>query len=167
MNAITPIPITKVVVGPEQEAAVLRVLRSGVLAQGPVVAELERRFAQLCGVPHAVAVANGTVALTAALKALGVGPGDEVITTPFSFVATLNAILDAGATVRFADVADDFTIDPDAVAALVGPRTRALRADAGAPLRVAGRPAEGGRDRRRRRAGDRRRRGTGARRPGG
>lgn len=136
-DAETPIPITKVVVGPEQEAAVLRVLRSGGLAQGPVVAELERRFAELCGVRHAVAVANGTVALTAALKALGIGPGDEVVTTPFSFVATLNAILDAGATVRFADIGDDFNVDPDAVATLVGPRTRALM-----PVHLYGLPAD-------------------------
>jgi dTDP-4-amino-4,6-dideoxygalactose transaminase len=122
----TPIPITKVVIGPEQEEAVLRVLRSGGLAQGPVVAELERRFAELCEVPHAIAVSNGTVSLSAALRALEIGPGDEVITTPLSFVATLNAILDTGATVRFADIRDDFTVDPEAVAALVNPRTRAV-----------------------------------------
>lgn len=89
------IPITSVVIGPEEEAAVLSVLRSGRLAQGPMVAELERSFAELCGVPHAVAVSNGTVALVAALEALGLQPGDEVITTPFSFAATLNAILES------------------------------------------------------------------------
>ena len=94
MTSSTPIPITSVIVEPDQEEAVLRVRRSGVLAQGPVVAELERGFAELCGVPHAVAVSNGTVALVAALAALELGPGDEVITTPFSFVATLNAILE-------------------------------------------------------------------------
>jgi dTDP-4-amino-4,6-dideoxygalactose transaminase len=132
-----PIPITRVVVGPDQEAAVLSVLRSGNLAQGPVVAELEQRFAELCGVPHAVAVSNGTVALVAALKALGLGPGDEVVTTPFSFVATLNAILESGATVRFADVRDDFTVDPDSVAELINPRTRALL-----PVHLYGLPAD-------------------------
>ncbi|MBX6357100.1 MAG: DegT/DnrJ/EryC1/StrS family aminotransferase [Micromonosporaceae bacterium] len=133
----TSIPITSVIIGPEEEAAVLRVLRSGQLAQGPVVAELEREFASLCGAPHAVAVSNGTVALVAALRALKLGPGDEVITTPFSFVATLNAVLESGATVRFADVTDDFTIDPASVAALVNERTRALL-----PVHLYGLPAD-------------------------
>lgn len=131
------IPITSVVVGPEEEAAVLAVLRSGNLAAGPVVASLERAFAELCGVPHAVAVSNGTVALTAALKAVGCGPGDEVVTTPFSFVATLNAVLESGATCRLADVGDDFTIAPDAVAALVNERTKVLL-----PVHLYGLPAD-------------------------
>jgi len=96
--ARAPIRITEVRIGDEEKRAVLRVLDSGQLAQGPVVAELERQFAAICGVPHAVAVSNGTVALVAALQALGLGPGDEVITTPFSFAATLNAILESGAT---------------------------------------------------------------------
>ncbi|GAA1798175.1 DegT/DnrJ/EryC1/StrS family aminotransferase [Planosporangium flavigriseum] len=131
------IPITSVVIGPDEEAAVLEVLRSGKLAQGPVVAELERAFAELCGVSHAVAVNNGTVALVAALEAVGLGPGDEVITTPFSFAATLNAILESGATVRFADVRDDFTIDPAAVQALVNERTKAIL-----PVHLYGLPAD-------------------------
>ncbi|WP_433358297.1 DegT/DnrJ/EryC1/StrS family aminotransferase [Micromonospora saelicesensis] len=131
------IPITSVVIGPEEEAAVLSVLRSGRLAQGPMVAELERSFAELCGVPHAVAVSNGTVALVAALEALGLQPGDEVITTPFSFAATLNAILESGATVRFADIRDDFTIDPDSVQALVNARTKAIL-----PVHLYGLPAD-------------------------
>jgi perosamine synthetase len=146
MKPSPPIQITKVVVEPDQEAAVVRVLRSGMLAQGPVVAELERGFAELCGVPHAVAVSNGTVSLVASLAALGLGPGDEVITTPFSFVATLNAILESGATVRFADIGPDFNIDPEAIRALVNERTRAimpvhlygLPADMGAIMAIAG-----------------------------
>lgn len=122
-----PVPITVVELGADVEEQVLEVLRSGVVAQGPKVAELERRFAELCGARHAVAVNNGTTALVAALRALGLGPGDEVVTSPFTFVATLNAVLDAGASVRFADIStDDFNVDPDAVAAQVGPRTRAL-----------------------------------------
>jgi perosamine synthetase len=137
MTAEKPIPITSVVVGAAEEEAVLKVLRSGQLAQGPVVAELEKRFAELHGVPHAVAVGNGTVALVAALKALGIGPGDEVITTPFSFVATLNAIVEAGATARFADIRDDFTIDPESVRRLINPRTRALL-----PVHLYGLPAD-------------------------
>ena len=131
------IPITSVVVGAAEQEAVLRVLRSGHLAQGPVVAELEKRFAELHGVPHAVAVSNGTVALVAALKVLGIGPGDEVITTPFSFVATLNAIVETGATVRFADILDDYTIDPDSVRGLINDRTRALL-----PVHLYGLPAD-------------------------
>jgi perosamine synthetase len=131
------IPITRVVISPEQEAAVLAVLRSGGLAQGPVVKKLEDGFADLHGVPHAVAVANGTVALVAALEALRLGPGDEVITTPFSFAATLNAILESGATVRFADITDDYTIDPAAVEALITPRTRAVM-----PVHLYGLPAD-------------------------
>ncbi len=131
------IPITSVVIGPEEEAAVLSVLRSGMLAQGPMVRRLEEGFAALCDVPHAVAVSNGTVALVAALKALRIGPGDEVITTPFSFAATLNAILESGATVRFADISEDFTIDPESVAALVNERTRALM-----PVHLYGLPAD-------------------------
>ncbi|GIH13970.1 DegT/DnrJ/EryC1/StrS family aminotransferase [Rugosimonospora africana] len=137
MNTPQPIPITSVVIGAEEKAAVQRVLDSGMLAQGPVVAELERQFAELTGVPHAVAVSNGTVALVAALEALGLGPDDEVITTPFSFVATLNAILESGAKVRFADIRDDFTMDPDSVRSLVNERTRALL-----PVHLYGLPAD-------------------------
>jgi dTDP-4-amino-4,6-dideoxygalactose transaminase/acetyltransferase-like isoleucine patch superfamily enzyme len=136
-NQMTPIPITRVVITPEQEAAVLAVLRSGGLAQGPVVKKLEDGFAELHGVPHAVAVSNGTVALVAALEALRLGPGDEVITTAFSFAATLNAILESGATVRFADITDDYTIDPAAVEALVTPRTKAIM-----PVHLYGLPAD-------------------------
>ena len=135
--ASAAIRVTEVRIGDEEKQAVLRVLDSGQLAQGPVVAELERQFAEICGVPHAVAVSNGTVALVAALEALGLGPGDEVITTPFSFAATLNAILESGATARFADIRDDFTLDPESVAALVNERTRALL-----PVHLYGLPAD-------------------------
>lgn len=120
------IPISHVSVGAEEERAVVEVLRSGLLAQGPQVAALETAFAEIHQVRHAIAVNNGTTALVAAMQALGIGAGDEVITTPFSFVATLNAILEAGARVRFADIRDDYTVDPDAMAALVGERTAVL-----------------------------------------
>src|SRR5438477_662995 len=135
--ASAAIRITEVRIGDEEKQAVLGVLDSGQLAQGPVVAELERQFADICGVPHAVAVSNGTVALVAALQALGLGPGDEVITTPFSFAATLNAILESGATARFADIRDDFTLDPQSAATLVNERTRALL-----PVHLYGLPAD-------------------------
>ncbi len=131
------VPISKVDIGAEEEQLVLEVLRSGMLAQGPKVAALEETFAAAQGVAHAVAVSNGTVALVAALKALGVGPGDEVITTPFSFNATLNAILEVGATARFADIADDYTIDPASVAALINEKTTALL-----PVHLYGLPAD-------------------------
>lgn len=112
--------------GPEIEALVLGVLRSGHVAQGPMVARLEALGAEMAGSRHAVAVANGTVSLETALEVTGIGPGDEVITTPLTFAATVNVILRCGATARFADVLPDHTVDPDAVAALVGPRTRAI-----------------------------------------
>lgn len=120
------IPITTVRFGSEEEALVLEVLRSGQLAQGAYVERFEREFAELHGVRHAVAVNNGTTALVVALEALGIGPGDEVVTSPFTFVATLNAILEAGATARFADIGDDFNVDPARIEALLGDRTRAV-----------------------------------------
>ena len=131
------IPLSVVAIGPDEESLVLEVLRSGRLAQGPKVEELERRFAAAHGVEHAVAVNNGTTALVAALQALGIGPGDEVITSPFSFAATLNAVLESGATARFADIAEDFCLDPDQVESLVGERTRVLL-----PVHLYGLPAD-------------------------
>lgn len=121
------IPISTVRIGEEAERLVIDVIRSGMLAQGPVVARLEREFAEFVGVKHAVAVNNGTTALVAAVQALDLQPGDEVITSPFTFVATLNAILEAGAVARFADIGDDdFCIDPEAIKAAISPRTRVL-----------------------------------------
>ena len=121
------IPVSSIHFGPDVEAAVLEVLRSGMIAQGPVVARLEREFAELTGVGHAIAVNNGTTALVAALEVLDLQPGDEVVTSPFTFVATLNAILQAGATARFADIAlDDFAVDPVAVEAALTDRSRVV-----------------------------------------
>jgi perosamine synthetase len=120
------IPITVVDVR-DSEPLVTEVLRSGAIAQGPMVARLEQGFADVAGVQHAVAVNSGTTALVASLQVLDLKPGDEVVTSPFTFVATVNAILEAGATVRFADItATDFCVDPDAVAAAIGPRTTTL-----------------------------------------
>jgi len=131
------ISISSVRLGNEEEDLVLEVLRSGHLAQGPVVAELEDAFAELCGVSHAIAVNSGTTALIASLTALGVGPGDEVITSPFTFAATLNAILALGATARFADIDDTtFAIDPDSVEEVVNDRTRVVM-----PVHLYGLPA--------------------------
>ncbi|MEC3980537.1 DegT/DnrJ/EryC1/StrS family aminotransferase [Amycolatopsis sp. H20-H5] len=120
------IPITVVDVR-DAEDLVVEVLRSGAIAQGPMVKRFEDAFAGVSGTKHAIAVNNGTTALVASIQALDLRPGDEVITSPFTFVATLNAILEAGATVRFADIRrDDFALDPDAVAAAITPRTKVL-----------------------------------------
>ncbi len=121
------IPITTVKFGPEEEREVLEVLRSGSIAQGPKVARLEDEFARMHGARHAIAVNNGTTALVAALQALDLGPGDEVVTSPFTFVATLNAILETGATATFADIRfEDFNVDPASVAQAIGPQTKVL-----------------------------------------
>jgi dTDP-4-amino-4,6-dideoxygalactose transaminase len=132
-----PIAITEVRVGEAEEQLVLDVLRSGHLVQGPMVERLEEAFAALCSVRHAVAVSSGTAALVAALEALEIGDGDEVVTTPFTFAATLNAILEAGATARFADIdADDFTLDPRELARHMSDRTQAVM-----PVHLYGQPA--------------------------
>ncbi|AWB95899.1 aminotransferase [Agromyces badenianii] len=121
------IPITTVHFGAEEEALVLEVLRSGAIAQGPKVRQLEDGFARAFGSKHAIAVNNGTTALVAAMQVLDLQPGDEVITSPFTFVATLNAILEAGATAVFADIrTEDFNIDPSSVAAQVTDRTKVI-----------------------------------------
>jgi len=108
------------------EELVLTVLRSGHIAQGPMVERFEHLCAEMAGSSHAIAVSNGTVSLEAALEVLGVGSGDEVITAPLTFAATINAIVRTGATVRFADVGPDYTISADAIAALVNERTAAI-----------------------------------------
>lgn len=131
------IPISTVQIGEEEENRVLQVLRSGQLAQGPVVAELEQCFADLVGVGHAIAVNNGTTALVGAMQALNLEPGDEVVTSPFTFVASLNAIIEAGAVARFADIAEDFTLDPRAVELRLSARTRVLM-----PVHLYGLPAD-------------------------
>ena len=131
------INISEVRLGADEEAIVLEVLRSGRLAQGPKVEQLEDLFAAAHGAAFAVATNNGTTALVAAMLALELAPGDEVITSPFSFVATLNAIIEAGATARFADVGDDFCLDPGSVEALIGPQTRAVL-----PVHLYGLPAD-------------------------
>lgn len=109
------------------KAAVMDVLNSGVLAQGPRVAEFEDAFASYIGTRHAIAVSSGTTALHLALLAAGVGPGDEVITTPFSFIATANAILYCGAKPVFVDIEEGtFNIDPCLIGGRITPRTKAI-----------------------------------------
>ena len=121
------IPITTVRFGEDEERLVTDVLRSGAIAQGPLVARFEAEFAAMHQAKHAVAVNNGTTALIAALQVLDLQPGDEVLTSPFTFVATINAALEAGATVTFADIRDDdFNLDPASVSARATDRTRVI-----------------------------------------
>ncbi|MRX51819.1 aminotransferase class I/II-fold pyridoxal phosphate-dependent enzyme [Paracoccus sp. S-4012] len=114
-------------VGPEIEAAVLRTLRGCSYVLGPEVERFEEDFAAYCGTKHAVAVSTGTSALHLALLAAGIGPGDEVITVPMTFVATVAAIVYAGATPVFADIdPHTWNLDPAAAEAAITPRTRAI-----------------------------------------
>ena len=131
------IKLSEVALGEQEEKLVLEVLRSGHIAQGPQVARLEELFAAAVGVPHAIAVSTGTAALFLALEALELSPGDEVITTPFTFMATLNAIVATGATARLADIGDDYQIDPDSVRELVSAKTKAIL-----PVHLYGLPAD-------------------------
>ncbi len=127
MDTSPHIPVAQPLLGEEERQAVLAVLESGQLAQGRVVAEFERHFAEWCGVRHAVAVSSGTAALHTALLAHGIGAGDEVITSPFTFIASANAALFVGARPVFVDVdPDTFCLDPELVEAAITPRTRAI-----------------------------------------
>jgi dTDP-4-amino-4,6-dideoxygalactose transaminase len=125
-------------IGEEEIAAVAETLRSGWLTSGPRAAELEQRMAEYLEADHVLALASGTAALHLALVALGVGPGDEVITTPITWPATANVIVHTGATPVFVDVrADDLNIDPERVAEAVTERTKAIM-----PVDLAGQPAD-------------------------
>src|SRR5215207_2293367 len=132
------IPLAKPVIGEAEEQAVLEVLRSGQLSLGPHVPAFERAFAERVGARHAAAVSSGTTGLHLALRAVGVSAGDEVVTSPFSFVASANAPLFEGARPVFADI-DPVTlnIDPDAAAAAITGRTTALL-----PVHIFGYPAD-------------------------
>ena len=123
---------------PEIDAAVLRVLDSTQFVLGDEVAAFEREFAAYCQAGEAIAVNSGTSALHLALLAAGVGPGDEVITVPFTFVATVSAIGYAGATARFVDVDPvHLTMDPAALEAAITSRTKAI-----IPVHLYGQPAD-------------------------
>ena len=121
------IPIARPDLGDEEAAAVAEVLASGMIAQGKRVAELEERWAELIGVPHAIAMGNGTLALMSIFAGLGLGPGDEVITVAHTFAATANAILFTGATPVFVDIErDTYLIDAGRIEAAITPRTRVI-----------------------------------------
>jgi perosamine synthetase len=132
------IPLARPVLGPEEEALVIDVLRSGQLSLGPRLAEFEQAFAAAVGAPHASAVSSGTAGLHLALRAAGVEDGDEVITSPFSFVASANAVLYERARPVFAEI-DPVTLnlDPAAAEAAITPRTKAIL-----PVHIFGYPAD-------------------------
>jgi perosamine synthetase len=132
------IPLARPVLGPEEEAAVIEVLRSGDLSLGPRVPAFEQEFAEWVGAPHASAVSSGTAGLHLALRAVDVSEGDEVVTSPFSFVASANVMLFEGARPVFADIdARTLNLDPAAAAAAVTERTAALL-----PVHIFGYPAD-------------------------
>lgn len=133
----TIIPIAKPLIGEEEKKAVLEVLSSGMLAQGEKVAVFEKAFAEFIGVKHAIATSNGTTALHAALVGLGISPGDEVITTPFTFIATVNAIKMTGATPVFVDIDETtFNLNHSKIEAAITLKTKAI-----IPVHLFGLPA--------------------------
>jgi dTDP-4-amino-4,6-dideoxygalactose transaminase len=101
-------------------------VKTGDFTLGKPLTVFEQRFADLCGMPHAVGVGSGTDALAITLKLLGVGPGDEVITTPTTFIATVGAIVMTGARPAFVDSEDGFVIDPSKIEAAITPKTKAI-----------------------------------------
>ena len=137
MNQELFIPFHRPSIGQEEIDEVVATLRSGWLTTGPRTAQFEREFRDYVGAPHALAVNSCTAGLHLALAALKIGPGDEVITTPLTFCATVNTILHVGATPVLADVGPDGNIDPCAIAERMTDRTRAV-----IPVHLAGLPCD-------------------------
>ncbi len=132
------IPIAKPIIEDDEIHAVTEVMKSGMIAEGSKVANFENTFSEYIGVNHAIAVNSGTAALQIALQAAGIGKGDEVVTSSFSFIATANSILYTGARPVFADISPDtFNINPDAILNSITPLTKALL-----PVHLYGHPAE-------------------------
>ncbi|MBN1306091.1 MAG: DegT/DnrJ/EryC1/StrS family aminotransferase [Anaerolineales bacterium] len=121
------ISMAKPQIGEEEKKAVLEVLDSGIIAQGPRVKAFEEAFAEMCGTRFAIATTSGTTALNVALLANGIGPGDEVITSAFTFIASANSILYTGAKPVFVDIdARTYNLDPQKIKAAITPRTKAI-----------------------------------------
>jgi perosamine synthetase len=134
---VVQVPLAQPSIGPLELELVTRVLASDSLAMGPFTAEFEERLAALVGRRHGIAVSSGTAGLHLAVRGLGIGPGDEVVTSPFSFVASANCMLFEGATPVFADIEEEtLGLDPERADDAVGPRTRGLL-----PIDVFGNPA--------------------------
>jgi len=132
------IPIASPDIGEDEKNAVLKVMDSGIIAEGPKVREFEEKFAAYIGVKHAVAVSSGTAALHIALLAHGIGPGDEVVTSPFTFIASANSVLYTGARPVFCDIdGDTFNIDADLLAEKITEKTKAIM-----PVHLYGQPAD-------------------------
>jgi dTDP-4-amino-4,6-dideoxygalactose transaminase len=136
-DPLFPIPFHCPSLGSEEQEEVLQVLASGWLTSGPKAAQFEEEFRVFANARRAVAVSSGTAGLHVAMEGLGIGPGDEVITTPLTFCATVQSIVHAGAKPVLADVGSDGNLNPDSVAALVGPRTRAI-----VPVHLGGLPCD-------------------------
>lgn len=135
---LRPLPYSRQWIDADDVREVVRVLRSDWITQGPKVREFEERFAKYCGARHAVSFSSGTAALHGSCYAAGIGPGDEAIVPPITFVATANAVLYVGATPRFCDVEPDTaTLDPKAFEAAITKRTRAVL-----PVDYAGHPCD-------------------------
>ena len=134
----TPLGFQPPAIGEEEIAAVAETLRSGWLTTGPRAARLEERVAEIVGAAHVLAVSSGTAAMHLSLLALGIGPGDEVITSPITWPATANVIEHCGARPVFCDVRDaDLNLDPALLPELVGERTKAIL-----PVHLAGQPCD-------------------------
>lgn len=131
------IGIAKPDIGEEEIEAVVDVMKSGMIASGPQVVEFEKEFASYIGTKHAIAANSGTAALHAALLANGIGKDDEVITTPFTFIATGNSILFTGAKPVFADIEPEtFNLDPELMEEKITDKTKAIL-----PVHLYGNPA--------------------------
>ena len=132
------ISIANPLIGEEEKQAVMEVLDSGILAQGPRVKAFEEAFAEMCDVKYAVATSSGTTALHVALLAHDIGPGDEVITSPFTFIASANSVLYTGARPVFVDIDPvSFNLDPTKIEAAITPNTKAIM-----PVHLFGLPCE-------------------------
>ncbi len=133
-----PIGLSAPWLGEREEELVLETLRSGQLSLGPMVDRFEAALAERVGAPYVAAVSSGTAGLHLCMRLAGIAPGDEVVTTPFSFVASANCALYEGATPVFADIDPrTLNLDPAAVEAAITPRTKAIL-----PVHIFGYPAE-------------------------
>ncbi|MGV9103381.1 MAG: DegT/DnrJ/EryC1/StrS family aminotransferase, partial [Candidatus Thorarchaeota archaeon] len=132
------IPIAKPIVGIEEIEAVREVLESGMLAEGDVSRKLEQEFSSYIGVKHASVATNGTAALITALEAMDIQPGDEVITTPFTFIASANSIALVGGVPVFVDIdPTTYNLDPDLIEDAITERTKAIM-----PVHIFGMPCD-------------------------